>query len=148
MLAAATGVVAEGETLRRTAADLVDGGEARVAPCVNASFPVAALVELHWSSLAPSPRSICTLIRRRWGSFRARAGGLGNPGCCELPAAVALSTSAGRLLPAPFYAGAGPESGGLYLAPRFVVGASAAIHFLVRAQRRARAHPGCMRAHA
>lgn len=42
-----------------------------------------------------------------------------------------------RLMPAPFYAGAGPESGGLYLAPWFVVGALAAVHFLVHAPRRA-----------
>ncbi|MDF3064517.1 MAG: lysR [Polyangiaceae bacterium] len=46
ILAAASRVVGEAETLRRTAADLVGGVEARVALCVDALFPVAALVEL------------------------------------------------------------------------------------------------------
>jgi hypothetical protein len=40
-----------------------------------------------------------------------------------------------RLMPAPFYAGAGPEGGGLCLAPWFVGGALATIHFLARGQR-------------
>lgn len=42
-----------------------------------------------------------------------------------------------RFVPFPFYSGAGPESGGLYLAFWFVVGCVAVTHSFVRAARRA-----------
>jgi hypothetical protein len=42
-----------------------------------------------------------------------------------------------RLVPIPLFAGAGPESGGLYAAPWFVLGALAAVHLVVRVRRRA-----------
>lgn len=43
-----------------------------------------------------------------------------------------------RVMPLPLVAGAGPESGGLYVAPWFAVGAMAAGHFLLRARKRSR----------
>jgi DNA-binding transcriptional LysR family regulator len=46
LLASATRVVAEADALRRTAAELVGGVEAKVALCVDALFPVPVLVEL------------------------------------------------------------------------------------------------------
>jgi DNA-binding transcriptional LysR family regulator len=46
MLAAATRVLSEVDSLRRLASDLVDGVEARVSLCVDALFPVDALVDL------------------------------------------------------------------------------------------------------
>lgn len=46
LLASARRVVAEADALRRTAAELVGGVEAKVALCVDALFPVPVLVEL------------------------------------------------------------------------------------------------------
>jgi hypothetical protein len=41
-----------------------------------------------------------------------------------------------RAIPVPLFAGAGPESGGLYAAPWFVLGTLAVAHFWIRARRR------------
>lgn len=43
-----------------------------------------------------------------------------------------------RFMPLPFYSGAGPESGGLYVAVWFVLGCVAFTHLLVRASSRPR----------
>ena len=43
-----------------------------------------------------------------------------------------------RFIPLPIFAGAGPESGGLYAAPWFALGAIAAVHFLIRGRHRTR----------
>jgi hypothetical protein len=40
-----------------------------------------------------------------------------------------------RFMPVPVYAGGGPESGGLYVAPWFLLGGIAAVHLLRRARR-------------
>lgn len=41
-----------------------------------------------------------------------------------------------RFMPMPVHVGAGPDSGGLYAAPWFVIGAVAAVHVLIRRRRR------------
>lgn len=46
-----------------------------------------------------------------------------------------------RFVPFPFYSGAGPESGGLYVALWFVFGCAAVTHLLFRASRRATMSP-------
>ena len=41
-----------------------------------------------------------------------------------------------EFMPIPVWAGAGPESGGLYVATWFTIGLLASVHFLIRARRR------------